>query len=432
MSEYQVEILDDDEYFVDRTGTGRTVLEFAGPKTYKPGLRMADLMLPGSDDPFDSSVGTLNLTNGTFPGGTWDFQGGIYTPELLSSFARVNWRSDSILPFSSYRYNQTGPGGGVKGFDFTTVLTGTYMCYLIASFGGIYGDHRVWINNQPLKTYTRNTGTNNGVQNPLDGLITAADTGTLIGNLQFATPGPHLVRVAGIGYVANSGGILAVNRNGRIHKPEASRYFGVLSDSYMDTGATTYDGVPNHISHLTGWGQWNMAEGGTGMNNPGLTQGVDHSYGSPATMAALAKAPELEVLIVNGSGNDLGYSSALVKQKMQELFDKIKAVRPTQKIFWVGIEPSPYFRNIFGDLFMVQREDELAELAMSHSNVIGVARPMRELWQDGLGSTDAPNGAGTDDFFNGVDHIHLSPAGCRHYAKMIVERLKPCRAEIGF
>jgi hypothetical protein len=246
------------------------------------------------------------------------------------------------------------------------------------------------------------------------------DTAFGVVNLNFKRRGIYKVRVAGI-CVGGTSALLACNAEGRFYKPKKQRVFGVISDSW-------YDLIPGNTSLTTGaelaakmgWIEWNMANGGSGFVNPasgGLT------YGGDAVFASLAKAPTLDLLLLNGSSNDLGYSDAAVVAAMQAFFTRWRTVRPDVPIVWKGLESQSYFRTTYPQATIVAREALLTATALADSNVLGVIQPAVETWLTGTGKVGTPAGDGNQDYVTGADGIHSSIFGAIFDGTLTHQRL---------
>lgn len=351
--------------------------------------------------------------------------GPLLHPGPALSVVEANWSADTLQPYGTAFVNLSKANGVGNVFDFTTMFDGTHM--VVSSYKIPSGpmDIRLWIDDVEVSDWYRGTRATGVLQTdkPFMNALPADDGQSMFLNINFAKRGIYKVRVSGIG-VSGVASILSTNPGMTFQKPKKQRVVGIISDSWYDyivaSGTSIHPGV--ELSARTGWKVWNMANGGSGFVNP-AGGATPINYGSDAVFASLAKAPPLDLLIVNGSCNDMGYTEASVISAMQAFFTRFKSVRPDTPIIWQGIEPQSYFENIYTSAAMVARENALAAVALAEPNVIGVIKCANENWLTGTGNTGAPNGTGNQDFVTGGDGVHLSAYGTQFIGSLVAERI---------
>lgn len=218
---------------------------------------------------------------------------------------------------------------------------------------------------------------------------------------------------------------------------------GVISDSIFENlgviDPKTQSPAPL-LSTLTGFRVWNMAEGGTGYINDGtgtaLSGGLGvgdyrtSPFGSDRRIASIAAAP-LDALLVNGTINDLDWSAAEHREAMDAFLSRVAAVRPDLPVVLVSIEPLSYngFHDQSDPRFKALN-DNFAEVAARHSNVVGVIDPYTADWLTGTGSSSNPKGDGNQDQYVSSDGVHFNAAGQAYFQQRIVEELRAFKARL--
>lgn len=424
------------EYIVE-TQVGDTVAEAFGSSSTpvievyqggpgldgRRGLKIGDISSPLSRRGADTAKVKMSVTQNVFDG--YDGLGPVYAAQQSAFMDAVwgNWRTDTVIPYSSSQgYNQTGPGGSVKPFDFETVFEGDYCAFACNMFGGYNQDCRFWVDDEPIVTWQNGTFASGPVVN--DDVIRSTSVAATVMNMKFTQRGTYRIRASIGGYQA-TGGIFLHNGNQNIQRGRKPRYFGVISDSYFDGGLVTTQTPASIIGAELGMMPWNMAQGGSGFVNPsGNGASGDRSYPSDQVFAMLAKAPDLQFLIVNGSGNDLGYTDAQVEAAMKSFFARVRQVRPNLPVIWVGIEPVAYFENLYTAAGMIAREEKQRQWAMREPNCVGSILTAKENWLTGTGYEGATNGSGNQDLLVSIDGVHLNKYGTRWFGRMVAERIK--------
>ena len=393
---------------------------------------------------------TVSVLNTAFDG--YDFAGPIYKVQQIPSFAEVNWvPSDLYLVASTNWYTMhsgpwnvgasDGTGTITKPYDFTTIVEGSYYSVGFGFISGIWTqDIRIWIDDQEISDWYLGSRASGALQGKSRINTTSLGLGTHIVNINFATRGAYKVRVAGLicslggasAGAATVGNMVTVNANTRLLKPSEMTKIGVISDSWFEpiVRQTTLS-IATEIGFQLNANVFNFAQGGSGFVNPsgGGAQG-DKSYPSAVVRDALDRHPHLDLIIVNGSSNDLGYTESQVEAAMHATFDMIRDYDPNIPIVWVGLEPQSWFKAIYGLPAMKARETFQAGIAAADPNVVAVVRTCNEEWLTGTGKVGGTTGNGNQDFATGADGVHLSAYGTEFYGKVLSERIKAALAAI--
>lgn len=292
-----------------------------------------------------------------------------------------------------------------KVFDMEFYLTGDWFGFF--TLGAAAQDWRVWVDDQEVGT---------GFAMP---------TGNQILNLTFAQWGTYKIRIAGPLSIYYFGWKAAVDT---LSMSTPRRTMAVISDSYYEGVGFSYaDTQAVHLRSLTGWKVLNWAEGGTGfINNRGGIMGAQ-PYGGPSRLALLEAHPEIDHLIVNGSGNDIQYSWPAVQAAMAQFYEDVKAIRPDLAITQILNEDVNYF-NTWNNAGLNAAMREVAEDA---DNVVKIISPVEDNWLSGTGYVGATVGDGNQDKLIGPDGVHLSALGCRHHAQLTVEKMKTAHLRVG-
>lgn len=349
-----------------------------------------------------------------------------YIASQMYDVAEVNWSEQTLGAYGSTLMNYSKPNAVATTQGFTTILEGTHATVTLYKLDGIAQDVRVWIDDEEVTDWYLGSRAA-GVLQTNTPIMKTNTAGFYFISLNFAKRGFYKIRVDG---VVLSGGttthFLTTNKDGKFHKPAKQRTFGVISDSWYDTvSQNTSLNAGVELAALMGWKQWNLSVGGSGFINPGPSGAGDpQHYASDKVFASLAKAPDLDFLLLNGSVNDMGYPVADVLTAMQAFFTKWRTVRPDTPIVWQGLEPQSYFENIYGAPAIVAREEAQREVAAADPSVIGVVLPAKENWLTGTGNTGAANGTGNQDFVIGPDSVHLSAFGTIFNGGLMFERIQ--------
>lgn len=399
---------------------------------------------PASKCPITKAA--VSVINGGFDG--YDGQSNIYKVQQVPDFAEANFSLANLYQVTSANVNWycigTGPwnqgaasglGTNTKPMDITTMVEGQFFSIAYGFLAGLYSpDVRIWIDDEEIADWylgTRAAGTLQGKS-----VINTAGLGSGIHviNINFPKRGLYKVRIAGIintlgGATVNAntvGNLITINANMRLLKPAPRVKVGVISDSFFEPIVTqTTLTMASEIGHQLGAQIYNFAQSGSGMVNPsGGGANGDKSYPSTLVQQALARQPKMDIMIVHGSANDLGYTEAQNIAGMKATFDMLRAYSPKIPIVWVGIEPQSYFKGVYTLPFMKARENALLAVANADPNVILTIPTCNEEWLTGTGKVGGVANNGNQDWVTGADGVHLSAYGTEFYGKMIAERMK--------
>lgn len=387
---------------------------------------LGDQFSPVKAGSVPSSKAVVSLTTGTTTDGFAASGYQLFLPPQMYDIAECNWNDQTLGNYGSSYMNKSKSHNTSTCFDFTTIFEGSYAVFSSYKLAGVIQDLRIWIDDVEVTDWYLGTRAAGVLQTGKPEIPCVTDNTNYYLNVNFPKRGIYKIRVAGTA-LAGTISLMACNAEGKFYKPKKQRVFGVISDSWYDTISGTNTSLNNgvEISSQTGWKQWNLAVGGSGFVNPSNQVNGPHQYGSDAVFGALAKAPELDLLILNGSVNDMGYTEAEVLQAMRDFFTRWRTVRPDTPIVWQGLEPQSYFESVYTSAAIIAREEAQRAVAMADENVIGVILPAKENWLTGTGKTTAPNGTGNQDFVTGPDGIHPSVFGCRQNGVLVSERLAP-------
>lgn len=360
------------------------------------------------------------------PDGSVALNAKSYFPPDMYDIADVNWSPQSLGPYGAAYLNYTKANNIGTNFDFTTMLEGSHMRIDAYKLAGYAQDFRLWIDDEEVTSWFRGSRAA-GVQQENSPIIdyVAADNALALLNLNFAERGIYKIRCAGVA-LSGTTGLISTNADGQFHKPSRQRAFAVISDSWYDViPAHTSLTAGNELAARMGWKMWNLAVGGSGFVNPVTTPPTaPYNFGSDKVFESLAKAPELDMLLVNGSCNDLGYSESAVLEAMEAFFEKVRFERGDLPVVWQGVEPQSFFEATYTIPTIKAREEAMAEVAADDPNVIGIILCAEEEWLTGTGKTSAPSGSGNQDYIIGPDGVHLSKWGTLWNGVMVHERLK--------
>lgn len=394
----------------------------------------------------------VSVTNNVFDG--HDYNGSTYKVQQLPDVAEVNYVAADlyqVTALNTYWYtmhsgpwnsgSETGNGTITKPYDFTTMVEGSYVSFGYSFMAGVWQpDVRIWIDDEEISDWYLGARSGGTLQGKSRINAAALSTGIHIINVNFPKRGLYKVRVAGmintvgtVGGVASSqGNLITVNANTRVLKPAPRLNIGVISDSWFEPiiGQTCLS-IAHEIGHHLNANVWNFAQGGSGFVNPsGGGVNGDKSYGSALVRDTLDRHPMMDLLIVNGSANDLPYSDAQVQAAMEATFDMIRDYNSDIPVVWVGVEPQSYFKNIYTLPTMKARETFQLGIAAADPNVVATIPTCNEEWLTGTGRVGATTGNGNQDYCTGADGVHLSEYGTVYYGKMIAERMKSALATI--
>ena len=382
---------------------------------------------PGAIVPSSKAVVSLTVSptfDGYVAGGAQ-----AWTPAQMYDIAECNWNAATLTTYGTAYTNSSKSNTNTTAFDFTTMFEGSYLLLCTYKLAGLKQDIRIWIDDQEVNDWYLGTRASGVLQSNNNTIAATTDGSNHFININFNKRGVYKVRVAGIGITGTSS-IIACNAEGKLHKPRKMRTLGIISDSWYDTIALHSSlNAGETLAARMGWIPWNMANSGTGFVNPGSSAGASvgnpMNFGSDNVFASLVKAPELDLLLLNGSANDMAYPEADVIAAMNAFFTRWRTVRPDTPIVWKGMEPVSYFENLYTSAALIARENALATAALADANVIGVIRPSLENWITGTGNIVSPNGTGTQDYNTGSDGTHLSVAGIIMDGALTHERLSP-------
>lgn len=379
----------------------------------------------GSSVPATKAVVSLTVSP-TFDG--YNASGAqAWTPAQMYDIAECNWNAQTLTTYGTAYTNSSKANTNTTAFDFTTMFEGSYLLLCIYKLAGLKQHVRIWIDDQEVNDWYLGTRATGVLQSNSNAIECTTDSANNFVNINFNKRSIYKIRVAGIG-ITGTASIIACNAEGKLIKPRKMRTLGIISDSWYDTIAVHSTlNAGETLAARMGWTTWDMANGGTGFVNPGSSAGASvgnpMNFGSDNVFASLLKAPELDLLLLNGSANDMAYAEADVIAAMQAFFTRWRTVRPNTPIVWKGIEPVSYFETLYTAPALIARENALATVALADPNVIGVIRPALENWLTGTGNIVSPNGTGNQDYDVGSDGTHLSVAGMAYDGALTHERL---------
>lgn len=336
----------------------------------------------------------------------WDGLGPIYGDAALIPYVKFSGTPISSIYGTSV--DESGQGAA-KTLDVETIFTGKNCSFMQYWFGTADPNcFRVFVDDEEID------------QSPL--AVYGVAQWWL--NLDFAVYGTYKIRITGGYFLA----YMACDLGGSFHKPEPRKALGVISDSYFEPSYGIGSGYspPIELALATGWDVWNGAQGGTGfINNPG--SGFT-KYGSPERLAAI-EAMDIDALLVNGTINDHAYPVADVKAAMIQFYADVAEIKPGVPIVQVGIEPVTY-PGIAAPPGLATLVTAQQEAVAASPNVVGYIDPYTIPWLTGSGDEGVTDGNGNQDYLIGVDGIHLSVRGSKHYARLIADRMAPMKASL--
>lgn len=249
-------------------------------------------------------------------------------------------------------------------------------------------------------------------------------------NVNFAERGLHKIKVAGVWLTLGggaAGNLVTVGPNSRIYPTAKRPRLAVVSDSYYEvTGNVTTLTTATELGHQLGMNVFNVAQGGSGYMNPsGGGANGQKQFGGDAVFAALARFPKADMLLVNGTANDLGYTDGQVTAAMQAFFQRVRTEYDADiPIITCGIEPVNSFRLLYPDPAMTNRDTLQYNTAVADANVVAALRPAVRQWIYGTGNVTAPAGNGNQDFVCGPDGTHPTDYGQMYYGRLVAESIK--------
>lgn len=248
--------------------------------------------------------------------------------------------------------------------------------------------------------------------------------------IQFATSRVRKIRFLGSGFMSFTG--VLVPGASSIWKAPPRFRVAITGDSYIQgghyVGAEGHlmgGGLCNQLAILTGWEVLNLGQGGTGYVNDSAGEIGKSAYGSPARLAALAALPELDLLIVFGSGNDSGAATGTVVSAANAFWNAAHAARPDTPIVVVGVEsgsPAGFDPTLMNNLNVA-----LIAAAKANPNVAGAIDMRTDPWWTGTGFEGSPEDDGNADFFMSADGVHPTRAGYENLALRLADKLGPIR-----
>lgn len=347
-----------------------------------------------------------------------------YSIAFNNADASLRWRfSGKWYDFSSNGLNSINGAtpndpASWTSFEVEFYLSGDQFA-LWSVTSGTPSDYRIFVDDMPLTPdWELNSST------PYD---------TNYMKVQFATSRIRRIRIMMSG-LATFTGLFLPGSSDVWAAPKRFRA-AIIGDSYIQGGHNAGPGqaylqaagLPNQLAIITGWEVMNMGQGSTGYTANGSNAGGKDFYGSSSRMAALAALPALDLIIVYGSGNDSSASGSTLTTAANNLWNAIKAARPTTPIVVAGMEPGTI--NGFNDTLLNSSNAVLKAAAAANSNVAGFIdmRDPSDPWMVGTGNAGAPNKSGNADFFISPDTVHPTRAGYYNMAYKMVEALRKIR-----
>lgn len=379
-----------------------------------PSVRtFGDVMRPLSTKPWTPT--DLQVDSGATPPAwpdvvrtRWDAKG-AFTP---SAQPRPAGTVISTLPRPDDAAIFPGFGGSLFNGDVSFTITARH--FAIATLGNRDTDAMVWVDSRPVAT------------KPILGSGPADSTTPNWISVTLPKRKTVDVRVAGplvfVGVDTPAGESAVVKAT----KPRLT--LGVLADSeytYCADRRCMAGAAGPTLAGLTGFRVWNLSERGTGYVNPGEGGKANPgTFGSERRLAALAQAP-IDALMIGGSINDAFVPLKGYHDAVDQLLTTLAKTRPNLPVVILGIEPLPgSMQTTYWRARCAVMTSVLRSMAKRHKNVVGLIDPYTENWFTGSGSIAAPKGDGNADRFLGLDGIHPSVAGVRHFQGRVTAALR--------
>lgn len=244
--------------------------------------------------------------------------------------------------------------------------------------------------------------------------------------VQFATSRVRKIRLLSSGLISFTG-VLTPGSASIWAAPPRFRV-AVVGDSYVqggfDAGTDGWlsgGGLCNQLAILTGWEVLNLGQANTGYVNDAAGSIGKSAYGSGARLSALAALPPLDLIIIFGSANDVGYSAGSVTAAANTYWNAVKAARPDTPIVVAGVESGSLAG--FDPAQMDTLNAALITAAKANPNVTGVIDMRTDPWWTGTGFDGSPEEDGNADFFISIDGRHPTRAGFEDLAQRIADDL---------
>lgn len=370
-----------------------------------------------------TSKATVNFTSGAADG--WDYTGAVRTPVQLKTagLCESNYDLEDLVSAAgalgtSYVVDTmlrpaTATYGTVS-HDVEFLVEGTYIGLIFHHYAP--ETLKIWIDDEEIGDWSSGSVAQGNV--PID---ISGGTAAIILNINFSARGVYRVRVAGISYLAQ----VIMNANGWLRKPQKRKRLYVVSDSfYMSVGGVTLDQAI-YLRTLTGLTVINAMIGGTGYLNS-----IAFNHPSRLLRMAAEDPDNIVAVIVNGSGNDVAYTSAALQAAQAAYYDDIRERLGEVPIVVIGIEDVAYFVGTYGSQAAVDAANaSLKVAAEADPSVVGFISPIDEDWLSGTGHVGAVTGVGNQDFAIGTDGVHLSKFGMQLHAQLTVARMRSMRAK---
>lgn len=254
-------------------------------------------------------------------------------------------------------------------------------------------------------------------------LTEAATTGNrYVVKMEWATTAQRRVRVE----VVNAGLVgVDVPPGTTITAPTPTApTLAIAGDSYvegtLEAGDFRLDALAWLIGRVLAAPTYVAGYGGTGYV-AGATQTPPRHYLSENRVAPIiAAAPD--VLVVFGTINDNGTSSATIQSNATALYNRVATDLPSTKVIVVG--PESYNDASNTSTINLANRNAVKAAALDAPNVVGFVDPMAEQWITGTGNSTSPTGDGNADIYhNGGNLNHLTKAGNRYYAEKVASAI---------
>lgn len=318
--------------------------------------------------------------------------------------------------FGANQINGATSGMSLTGFSVESIVKGTDATFHVHSYGA--GDYKLYVDDMPVTMSWQH--------------FPATATGYFI-KLTFATSRVRKIRLhTGFTPFAQ----ILIPGDGDAWAAPKRFSVAVISDSFFHgTGDTTEGAIfagslHGELAERTGWGIFNLAQGGTGYLNvgDGTTTGTGgfgpngvSAFGSADRLAALAALPELDLIVVSGGANDGSFPPANAAAAATALYGSLATTRPETPVVVVGIQ-SGIYPSI--DAALDALNGAVKGAALAAPNVRGyIDMRTPQQWVAGTGRVGNRVGDGNADIFRSSDDVHPSHAGFAYIADLIVKQL---------
>ncbi|MCE5291591.1 MAG: SGNH/GDSL hydrolase family protein [Nocardiaceae bacterium] len=381
-------------------------------------------MRPFSTSPYPSSEITTLTWNNTTPYGsawtTYAYAAGL-SVNTPARFSMPGW-AGTVYSGGTYAgvNNITGSSSDLTPYFVEFYTNAADFVLFFGAFAADF-DWRVWANDMPLSDWQHSNPGNDGYG---FNYLRIQFTGSKVRKITVAVPGAILF-----------GGLIKPSADTTsVFWPAERRPMrvAVVGDSYITGGAGSPDPVyggnivtstiAQQLSLLTGWEVLAMAEGGTGYMNPGGGSPRE-VYNSTSRNTALAALGALDAIIVWGTLNDFGYSTASLQAAATAYFSALATDRPTAPVIVVGPEVNPTYgvdaTALAHDTALQTAANAAPNVRAYISQIQGTGTP----WITGTVSGGSITNGNGQVFISGTDNLHPSRAGHEYLARRLTQAL---------